>query len=949
MREKLELKIVTMVFLMLVVGVFVAVFFSIKLERDDMYSVARERLVSMARLVSTSIERTMVESDADFTRNLIDEIKTVSGFELMVYNNKMREAFVFKPDAAPIVDPDVLAVMESGVESVMMDGRLLNAFIPLNNVAECQECHFGEGNVIGTVKVSISLEQEYEKIVRFGIIMFIGSIISVILIGSILWLALRKSVVLPLKELEDAAQKMSEGDLTFQTKIDSNDEIGRLDSSIKESLHSISGILRRVKDVAARISDASEFVSNETNKVVDGTMIEAEAIAEISSSVEELNAAISEVAGSTTNLTRSVQDTAASMEEMSNTIGSIKEITHEVSAGVDTTSSSINELSANIKEVADNASDLGRVSDETLAAVEEITSSVKEVEARAKESSKLSQRVTEDASTLGAVAISETREGMNRIQTSVSRAADAIRKLGGRSEEIGNILTVIDDITDQTTLLGLNASILAAQAGEHGKGFSVVANEIKDLAERTALSTHEIDSLIRSVREEVSDAVSAMGESMSSLKDGIALSEKASSALEKILKSSRQSSEMTASIERTTTEQSKTAKYVIEAIERVRLMVSEIVAATQEQSKGVALIIEASEGIREASHRADSATEQQAEGSRQITMAVENISEMSQQIARAINEQKSGSKQIWASIEKIKDIPGGNRDRAFRANKAIKELSRDSDLAKMEMERFVLYEGDDSDTIRFGIVPYEAPAELFTRFMPLAQHLSKELGKRVDIRVAPDYSTTVKELEEGVTQLCFMTSMTYNIARSRFDIQPVVKALRNGRPFHRSVIFTRDHSTVKALVDVKNRTMAFVDKYSASGYLVPLAMLKAAGVGIEDISFHHFTGFHDDVVKSVLSGDFDVGAVMESVFEKYRNEGIRVVEASDDIPEFTVCVGSAMGDEEVGLIRGALLKLNEENTITQSILGRIEPQYTGFVAASDMDFDVMKKYQEKVG
>ncbi|MCK4911234.1 MAG: phosphate/phosphite/phosphonate ABC transporter substrate-binding protein, partial [Thermodesulfovibrionales bacterium] len=815
--------------------------------------------------------------------------------------------------------------------------------------AECQECHFGEGNVIGAVKVSISLEHEYEKIVRFGIVMFIASFLGVILIGTTLWLALRKSVVVPLKELESAAQKMSEGDLTFQTDISSTDEIKRLDTSIKESLSSISGILRRVRDVAVRISDTSEFVSQETNKVVDGTMIEAEAIAEISSSIEELNAAIGEVAESTTNLTRSVQDTAASMEEMSNTIASIKDITHEVSAGVDTTSSSINELSANIKEVADNASDLGRVSDETLAAVEEITSSVKEVESSAKESSTLSQKVTEDASSLGAVAISEVRDGMDRIKTSVSTAADAIRKLGGRSEEIGNILNVIDDITDQTTLLALNASILAAQAGEHGKGFSVVANEIKDLAERTALSTHEIDSLIRSVREEVSDAVNGMGEGMKAVKDGIVLSEKASTALDKILISSRKSSEMSSSIERTTAEQAKTAKYVIEAIERVRLMVSEIVGATQEQSNGVSLIIEATEGIREASHRADSATEQQAEGSRQITRAVENISEMSQQILRAINEQKSGSKQIWTSVERIKDIPGRNRDRAFKANKSIKELSRDSDLAKMEMERFILYEGDDSDIIKLGVVPFDAPAELFTKFTPLSQQLSKETGKRFDLRIAPDYITAVKDLKEGVTQLCFMTSLTYIVARSQFKIEPVVKVLRNGRPFHRSVIFTREHSTVKALDDVKNRTMGFVDKYSASGYLVPLAMLKDAGVDLADLSFHQFIGYHDDVVKAVLAGDFDVGAVMESVFQKHGNEGVRVIEVSDDIPEFTICSGSSLPEDDLVSIREALLKFNEENPVTQSILGRIEPQYTGFVAASDEDYEVIRKYQEKVG
>ncbi len=949
MREKLELKIVIMVFLMLIIGVVFAVLSSLRLERNDMYSVARERSVDMARLVSKSIERSMVEADSDFTKSLMDELKTVGGFELNVFNSQRREAFVFKPDAEPVDDKVLASVISSGNEKVSMDGRLLNVYIPLNNNPVCQECHFGEGNVIGTVKVSISLQNEYNKIVRFGLIMGIGSIFGVVLLGTILWQALHKIVILPLKSLEGAAHRMAEGDLSFKTNITSRDEISRLDSSIKESLYSISGILRRVREVSIRISDTSELVELETNEVVDGTMVEAEAIAEISSSIEELNATIGEVADSTTNLTRSVQDTAASMEEMANTIESIKDITHEVSSGVDTTSSSINELSANIKEVADNASNLGKVSDETLAAVEEITSSVKEVESSAKESSKLSQRVTEDASTLGVTSINETLEGMERIKTSFSGAAAVIRKLGGRSEEIGNILNVIDDITDQTTLLALNASILAAQAGEHGKGFSVVANEIKDLAERTALSTNEIDSLIRSVRKEVSEAVQAMSEGMSSVEDGMKLSAKAASALDKILISSQQSSEMTASIERTTTEQAKTAKYVIEAIERVRAMVGEIVSATQEQSKGVSLMIEASEGIREASHRADSATEQQAEGSRQISLAVENISVMSQHIERAINEQQSGSRQIWNSIEKIKDIPSKNRNRAFKANKSMKELARDSELAKMEMERFTLFEGEDTDIIKLGIVPFEAPSEIFGRFTPLAQYLSKSIGKRIDVRVAPDYATAVHEMKEGITQMCFMTSLTYLHAKSEFALEPVVKALRNGKPFHRAAIFTREHSTVKTLEDIKNRTMAFVDEHSASGYLVPLAMLKDAGVDMKDITYHQFLGFHENVVRSVLAGDFDVGAVIEAVLEKYLDNGARVVGVSENIPEFTLCHRADMPPDDVAVTKEALLKLTQENAITRSLIGAIDAQYTGFVAASDRDFDLIRHYQAKVG
>jgi methyl-accepting chemotaxis protein len=117
------------------------------------------------------------------------------------------------------------------------------------------------------------------------------------------------------------------------------------------------------------------------------------------------------------------------------------------------------------------------------------------------------------------------------------KTAGYVTKLGGRSEEIGNP-AVIDDITDQTTLLALNAAILAAQAGEHGKGFSVVADEIKNLAERTSFSTQEIALLIQSVQQEVSDAVAAMDEGLKSVSMGFRVTGEAADALRKIVESS---------------------------------------------------------------------------------------------------------------------------------------------------------------------------------------------------------------------------------------------------------------------------------------------------------------------------------------------------------------------------------------------------------------------------
>ena len=230
--------------------------------------------------------------------------------------------------------------------------------------------------------------------------------------------------------------------------------------------------------------------------------------------------------------------------------------------------------------MANKAEELAAASEETLAAAEEISSSIKEVEQSAKESAMLSEKVKNDASTFGITSVEKTIDGIQNIKLSFDKTAGFIKKLGGRSDEIGKILNVIDEITDQTTLLALNAAILAAQAGEHGKGFSVVADEIKDLAERTSFSTHEIAGLIQAVQQEVKDAIIAMDEGLRSVEVGLKVANDAGDALNKIVESSKQSAEMSISIERSTAEQAKTTRLVSESMEKMKNMVAQVAKAT---------------------------------------------------------------------------------------------------------------------------------------------------------------------------------------------------------------------------------------------------------------------------------------------------------------------------------------------------------------------------------
>lgn len=948
MGERLELKILTLVVSLLLIGIFAAGFMVLTIEKASLYSITEASSEATAKVIAKDVERTMLEGRADITKSLIDDLKGESGIEeIEVLNHEGRPAF---SPQAPVVESDqIKKIRETKAPLLIRDVKKLIFYKPLENKTKCKTCHAQEPDIMGAVKISISIEKEYNKAVNLIIIVILATVLACFCFSIILWMMIRKMVITPIKTLEDAALKLADGDMSFNIDIKSRDEIGRMSKALKDSVLSVSGILQRVKDISSRITRVAEDVEKESKNIVDGTMLESEAIANISTSIEEMNVAVSEIADGTDGLAASAEETAASMEQMVSSITQITSGTQDLSVAVESTSSSIEQLSATIKEVAGSAAELTASAEETQSAIIEISASVKEVEQNAKESARLSDRVKNDAITFGMTSVEKTIAGMQQIKVSVEKTAESITKLGGRSEEIGKILNVIDDITDQTTLLALNAAILAAQAGEHGKGFSVVADEIKSLAERTSMSTQEIATLIQTVQQEVGDAVSAMQEGLKSVETGFKVTSEAADALRKIVESSKRSSDMAASIERSTAEQSKATKVVSEAMERVLGMVSQIAKATNEQNKGIQLIMKATDKMADVSKHVRTATNEQSMNSKQISQAVELVSDKSQQISRAINEQKIGSNQIWTSIEKIKDIPKGNKDLAFKLNTVLKQLHKDSELALLEMDRFKFSEESSDVLLRFGIVPLESPAEMFRKFSPLSAYLARKLNRKCELKVAVDFQGAINDVGKGITQLCFLTPSTYVEAHKKYGVKVLVKALRDGKPFQHSVIVAKNDSPINALEDLKARSFAFGDIHSTSSHIVPRGMLLSAGIDLKDLVYYNYLGHHDDVARAVVSGDFDAGGVMESTAYKFKDMGLKFIKFSDDIPEFNICVSAGLDATVASAIKSALTSLNDGTPEGASILKSINGSYTGFVEAFDEEYNNVRQMMSKMG
>lgn len=540
---------------------------------------------------------------------------------------------------------------------------------------------------IGVVRIGISLKGLNEKITALW---EVGTLITILVVALGIGISafLVRLIVKPIEQMAGVAVKIADGDFTQNVHVKSEDEVGVLGQTFEKMSGSLSLMIQQIQEVADSVGQISGQLKDSSKLLQDGAQTQANSSENAASSVEEMNASIKQIAENTDVLSSSAEETSSSILEMSSSISEVATNAGGLASSVDDTSSSIIEMGASLKQVADNVAILSSAAEQTASTISQINGSLREVENHAKESAAFSEQVRKDAQEYGMRSIEKTITGMNRIQETVVKSADVINRLGERSEQIGRILTVIDEVTKQTNLLALNAAILAAQAGEQGKGFAVVADEIKNLAERTGSSTKEIAQLILNVQGEAKDAVESVREGAKTVEEGVSLSLEAGEALKKILETATKSTGMAQEIERATMEQTKGVRQVAESIQRINAMVQQISKATQEQSRGSQQIMQSSEKMRDMTRQVKMSTEEQAKGSRQITESVESVTERVQQIAKAINEQKRGSEIIMRSVEDGRNISRQSLKFVTEMNKLVEELGHQAVQLKQSIGRF---------------------------------------------------------------------------------------------------------------------------------------------------------------------------------------------------------------------------------------------------------------------
>jgi methyl-accepting chemotaxis protein len=464
-----------------------------------------------------------------------------------------------------------------------------------------------------------------ELAATFTILAAVLSSLAAVGLGIVIAYRTASGITGPLGRLMDVAGQIGQsGDLEHNIDIHGQDEIGQLartfDSMVKY-LKEMAAVSEAIAggnlSVEVHPRSANDTLANAFTRMVEG----------LRGMVHNVREAASQVA------TASTEVATASDESARNSL--------QTSSAIDEVTSTMHEMSVNVQNMVKSTQTQASSVSETSASIDQMVTSIQRVADTAKVLLDISNRSREEVHS-GIGTMEKATDGLNRINTTIRSSGEIIDALGGRADDIGKIVEVIDDLAEQTNLLALNAAIEAARAGEHGLGFAVVADEVRKLAEKSAQSTKEISDLIESIQKEARKAVDNMEKSTTIVNEGLNLGQDLNAALRKISN----------------------------VVTEVYKFAQEIGAATNEQSHGSSQIARATTRLNEITHEINSAVEEQASGAQAVVQAMERMREL-------VQSSTSSSTELAASSDQMSKMSRGLLDSMDRF--ALRSDARTSD------------------------------------------------------------------------------------------------------------------------------------------------------------------------------------------------------------------------------------------------------------------------------
>ena len=498
------------------------------------------------------------------------------------------------------------------------------------------------GWIVGTGIYTQDVVQAMDRQRNFlGISYGVATLVGIFLF----WILTRLVIGRPISSLVKTSKALARGDVEQQISVKSNDEIGELAQAYSEVIE----YMREMAGNTKRLADGDLTV--EVKAKADGDML-ANAFTQLVARQRELigkmKAAASNVSEASRQLTKASEQTAQATQQIAGTIQQVARSAGEQSTSLQQTSRGMAQLSSAIDQISEGAQRQSQGVERATGIVKRVSGAISDVSSNAKAGAEAWENTSASAAD-GARMTHETVEGMRRIKKAMDAASSKVTDLGERSEEIGRIVATIDDIAAQTNLLALNAAIEAARAGEQGRGFAVVADEVRKLAERSSAATKEIAAIVNGIQTRVRETVNAMQQGGKEVEFGYKLAADAGGSLDNILERSQKVGRQVEQISHAARELNNLSNGMVEAIDQINRIVEQNAAATQEMTASCEVVsksVETTAGMAEeysaASEEVSASVEEMSAQAEEALAAAQSLAEMAEEMERAVAVFKMG-------------------------------------------------------------------------------------------------------------------------------------------------------------------------------------------------------------------------------------------------------------------------------------------------------------------
>ncbi|HEU4385299.1 MAG TPA: methyl-accepting chemotaxis protein [Anaeromyxobacteraceae bacterium] len=469
--------------------------------------------------------------------------------------------------------------------------------------------------------------------------------------GLLVWLAAR-AMTLPLMALSEAAGRVASGDLGASPPSISRDEMGQLAAQFRRMAQGLAGLVSAVQQATRGVDQAARHVGEIGERVRRGALGQRSGVTAVDGAVGAMEGSIGLVSRGVEGLAEYVASTSAAVGEMASALDEVRRQADELDRSMEVATREVEALSGSGRRAEAEMRALNDLAGRTGETLGQVEASLSGVEVAAVAGQLNTAQAAELAEQAGGV-VEETARGIERVRAAVADAQQRVTGLGRRAGDIDQIVDFIADVAGRTNLLSLNASIIAAQAGEHGKAFAVVADQIRELAAQIASSTKSIGEIIRAVREDVEGTAALIGRGDELAAAEVEQSKHSVAALAQIRVATHQAHENAGRILAAVAGHRESSKEVARLASSVNEASRALAEAVARVGTSVAALSEGARGADALADRVSRALGEQTQLGRGQLQSLERLNAMIEEVTRAVTSHGEATRRVHASLKDL--------------------------------------------------------------------------------------------------------------------------------------------------------------------------------------------------------------------------------------------------------------------------------------------------------